>query len=183
MFFWVGFTSSFIQDSFWWNRHCWEHCWSLWLKGKNRSHKLFTAFKFTLTAGALISLARGYPLITSIVRDLEKYNHTKCLEEGEYLVDSNNGYYCFPLWAKDSLFPLFTPYGTYLFYPKRNWLKLNSFPIATWKASCMDDVRWFLHWGRCAVTSVSASNVVSLDSETYKLKRLVLLPLPPNSSS
>lgn len=74
---------------------------------------MFTAFKFTLTAGALISLARGYPLITSIVRDLEKYNHTKCLEEGEYLVDSNNGYYCFPLWAKGSLFPLFTPYGTY----------------------------------------------------------------------
>ena len=78
----------------------------LWLKGKNRSHKLFTAFKVTHTAGAHISLARGYPLITSIIRDLEKYNHTKCLEEGGYLVDSNNVYYCFPLWAKDTVCPL-----------------------------------------------------------------------------
>lgn len=41
----------------------------------------------------------------------------------------------------------------------------------------MDDVRWFLHWRRCAVTSVSALNVVSLDSETYKLKRLLVLLL------
>ena len=96
----------------------------------------------------------------------------------------NNGYYCFPLWAKDTLFTLFTPYGTYLFHPKRNWLKLNSFPTATWKTSYVDAVRWFLRWGRCAVTSMSALNVVSLDSETYKLKRLlVLLPLPPNSSN
>ena len=53
-----------------------------------------------------IPLARGYPLITSIIRDLEKYNHTKCLEEGGYLVDSNNVYYCFPLWAKDTVCPL-----------------------------------------------------------------------------
>lgn len=48
---------------------------------RKRNDTLLIALKVTHTTGAYISLAKAWPMATPIFKVLEKYSHTKCLEE------------------------------------------------------------------------------------------------------